>query len=77
MSEVELVKSIFDFSMSAAVIYMLFRLLIQTIPNSTAIQNLTEAIKLQAEQQSQHNKIIAEMCMKMFERVKKENASDC
>lgn len=76
MSEVELIKSIFDFSVSAAVIYMLFRLLVQTIPNSTAIQDLTDAINRQSEQQAQHNKIIVEMCMKMGERVKKENASD-
>lgn len=76
MSEVELIKSIFDFSVSAAVIYMLFRLLVQTIPNSTAIQNLTDAINRQSEQQAQHNKIIVEMCMKMGERVKEKNASD-
>lgn len=76
MSEVELVKSIFDFSISAAVIYMLFRLLVQTIPNSAAIQNLTEALKQQAEQQARHNQIIVEMCSKMGERVRRENASN-
>lgn len=77
MTEVELVKSIFDFSISAAVIYMLFRLLMQTIPNSTAIQNLTEALKQQAEQQARHNQIIVEMCSKMGERARGENASNC
>ena len=75
MSEVELVKSIFDFSVSAAVIYMLFRLLVQTIPNSTAVQNLTEALKQQAEQQAEHNRIIVEMCSKMGERARRDNAS--
>lgn len=75
MSEVELVKSIFDFSVSAAVIYMLFRLLVQTIPNSTAIQNLTEALKQQAEQQAEHNRVIVEMCSKMGERARRDNAS--
>ena len=72
MSEVELIKSIFDFSISAAVIYMLFRLLVQTIPNSTAIQNLTEAIKQQAEQQASHNQIIVEMCLKMGEKARRD-----
>lgn len=74
MTELELVKSVFDFSISAAVIYMLFRLLVQTIPNSTAIQNLSEAIRQQAEQQADHNKIIVEMCMKMGEM--RKNASE-
>ena len=76
MSELELIKSVFDFSISAAVIYMLFRLLVQTIPNSTAIQNLSEAIHSQAEQQAEHNKIIANMCLKMGERTKDKNASN-
>lgn len=75
MTELELIKSVFDFSVSAAVIYMLFRLLVQTIPNSTAIQNLTEAIKTQSDIQAEHNKIIVEMCLKMGERMKKDNAS--
>ena len=75
MSEVELVKSIFDFSISAAVIYMLFRLLVQTIPNSTAIQNLTDALRQQVEQQAEHNRIIVEMCSKMGERARRDNAS--
>lgn len=76
MSEVELVKSIFDFSISAAVIYMLFRLLVQTIPNSTAIQNLTEALKQQAEQQAEHNRIIIEMCSKMGERARRDASNN-
>ena len=50
MSEVELVKSIFDFSISAAVIYMLFRLLVQTIPNSTALQLFKNGRKGKARQ---------------------------
>lgn len=77
MTEMELVKFVFDSGVSVAVIYMLFRLVGQTLPTSAAIQNLTEAINRQSEQQAQHNKIIVEMCMKMGERVKKENASDC
>lgn len=76
MTEIELIKSVFDFSISAAVIYMLFRLLVQTIPNSTAIQNLGEAIRQQAEQQAEHNKIIITMCLKMGEMRKEKNASD-
>ena len=76
MTELELIKSVFDFSISAAVIYMLFRLLVQTIPNSTAIQNLSEAIRQQAEQQAEHNKIIVAMCLKMGETRKEKNASD-
>lgn len=74
MTELEIIKSAFDLSVSAAVIYMLFRLLVQTIPNSTAIQNLTEAIKMQYNTQAEHNKIIVEMCLKMGERMKKDNA---
>jgi hypothetical protein len=77
MSEIDLMKSLLDFSISAAVIYMLFRLLVQTIPNSTAIQNLSDAIHLQAEQQAEHNTIIINMCLKMGEmRKEKNNASD-
>lgn len=76
MSELELIKSVFDFSISAAVIYMLFRLLVQTIPNSTAIQNLSDAIHQQAEQQAEHNKIIVSMCLKMGEMRKGKNDSD-
>lgn len=76
MNELDLMKSVFDFSISAAVIYMLFRLLVQTIPNSTAIQNLSEAIHLQAEQQAEHNKIIVSMCLKMGEMRKEKNASN-
>lgn len=75
MSELELIKSVFDFSISAAVIYMLFRLLVQTIPNSTAIENLSSAINQQAEQQAKHNSIIVEMCLKMGKMTREKNVS--
>jgi hypothetical protein len=63
--ELDIIKIISELSISTAVIYMLFRLLTQTLPNQAVLASLTEALEKQAEVQVKFNETIIQMCMKM------------